>query len=178
MDTQFVRPDLQPKVASRCLGGHETCQLHINKLRAGAGQTLTVDLKGSNLHNYFNVMAAGSENALFIGSSSGNSFRGLPPSDGDVRVRVYLMPTAALLITPRRRCPVGPVMAKRSLGVMPSGSAGPRTAPRFLFVQGNAVASDQPAPLALQRRGDFSLLRLGENLEVYEIVDALVLGGS
>jgi hypothetical protein len=65
------------------------------KLRAGAGQTLTVELKGSNLQNYFNVMAAGSDSALFIGSSSGNSFRGLLPSDGDVTVRLYLMRPAA-----------------------------------------------------------------------------------
>jgi hypothetical protein len=65
------------------------------KLRAGAGQTLTVELKGSNLQNYFNVMPAGSENALFIGSSSGNSFRGLLSSDGDVRVRLFLMRPAA-----------------------------------------------------------------------------------
>jgi hypothetical protein len=64
-------------------------------LRAGAGQTMTVELKGSNLQNYFNVMAAGTDNALFIGSSSGNRFRGLLPSDGDVRVRVYLMRPAA-----------------------------------------------------------------------------------
>jgi len=64
-------------------------------LRAGAGQAMTVELKGSNLQNYFNVMAAGTDNALFIGSSAGNSFRGLLPSDGDVRVRVYLMRPAA-----------------------------------------------------------------------------------
>jgi hypothetical protein len=64
-------------------------------LRAGAGQAMTVELMGSNLQNYFNVMAAGTDNALFIGSSSGNSFRGLLPSDGDVRVRVYLMRPAA-----------------------------------------------------------------------------------
>ena len=51
------------------------------KLRAGAGQTLAVELKGSNLQNYFNVMAAGTENALFIASSSGNRFSGLLPSD-------------------------------------------------------------------------------------------------
>jgi hypothetical protein len=44
-------------------------------------------------------------------------------------------------------------------------------------VQGKAVASDQPEPLAVQRRGDVSLLRLGDNFEVYVIVDALVLGG-
>jgi hypothetical protein len=39
------------------------------------------------------------------------------------------------------------------------------------------VASDQPEPLSVQRRGDGSLLRLGENFESYEIVDALVVGG-
>ena len=64
-------------------------------LRAGAGQTLTVELKGSNLQNYVNVIAAGADNALFIGSSSGNRFRGLLPSDGDIKVRVYLMRAAA-----------------------------------------------------------------------------------
>lgn len=64
-------------------------------VRAGAGQTLTVELKGSNPQNYFNVMAAGTDTALFIGSSSGNRFSGLLPSDGDVRVRVYLMRPAA-----------------------------------------------------------------------------------
>lgn len=64
-------------------------------LRAGAGQALTVELKASNPQNYFNVLAAGTDTALFIGSSSGTSFRGLLPSDGDVRVRVYLMRPAA-----------------------------------------------------------------------------------
>ncbi|MCP9834315.1 MULTISPECIES: hypothetical protein [unclassified Cyanobium] len=38
---------------------------------------------------------AGTDTALFIGSSSGNRFRGPLPSDGDVRVRVYLMRPAA-----------------------------------------------------------------------------------
>jgi len=65
------------------------------KLRAGAGQTLTVELKGSNPQNYFNVMVAGTDNALFIGSSSGTRFSGLLPSDSDVSVRVYLMRPAA-----------------------------------------------------------------------------------
>jgi hypothetical protein len=195
------------------------------KLRAGAGQTLTVELKGSNLQNYFNVMAAGSENALFIGSSSGNSFRGLLPSDGDVRVRLFLMRPAA-----RRQemsnyslrlaivgTPLAPLPASRdallpgtpyhAAAEVPCGSGGGSggsakvawckafvirrannsatvvvTSPagqkrQFLFVQGKAVASDQPEPLALQRRGNVSLLRLGNNFENYEIFDALVLGG-
>ena len=191
------------------------------KLWAGAGQTLTVDLKGSNLQNYFNVMAAGSDNALFIGSSSGHNFRGPLPSDGDVRVRVFLMRPAA-----RRHetsnyslrlgisgIPLAPVPASRdallpgtpyhAAAEVPCGSGGSAKVARckafvirrannsatvvvtnpegqkrqFLFVQGKAVASDQPEPLTLQRLGDVSLLRLGENVEIYEIVDALVLGG-
>jgi hypothetical protein len=48
---------------------------------------------------------------------------------------------------------------------------------QFLLVQSKAVAADQPAPLAVQRRGDVSLLRLGDNFELDEIVDALVLAG-
>jgi len=191
------------------------------KLRAGAGQTLTVDLKGSNLQNYFNVIAAGSNSALFIGSSSGNSFRGLLPSDGDITVRIYLMRPAA-----RRQeastyslrigiggAPLAPVPASRDALIpgtvyhasaeVPCGLGSGGTAARcqafvirrannsatvvvtspegqkrqFLFVQGKAVASDQPEQLIVQRRGDVSVLRLGENFERYEIVDALVVGG-
>ena len=48
---------------------------------------------------------------------------------------------------------------------------------QFLFVNGKAVASDQPEKLMVQKRGDVSLLSLGENFERYEIVDALVVGG-
>jgi hypothetical protein len=191
------------------------------KLRAGAGQTLTVDLKGSNPQNYFNVMAAGSENALFIGSSSGNSFHGVLPSDGDVRVRVFLMRPAArrhetsnyslrlgisgiplapvapssdallpgtpyhaaaevlcgsIGITKVSRCKAFVIRRdNNSATVVITSPAGQKR--QFLFVQGKAVASDQPEPLAVQRRGDVSLLRLGENFEFYEIVDALVSGG-
>jgi hypothetical protein len=191
------------------------------KLRAGAGQTLTVELQGSNPQNYFNVLAAGTDTALFIGSSSGNRFRGLLPSDGDVRVRVYLMRPAA-----RRNetstyslkvgiggAPLAPVPASRD-ALIPgtpyhasadvpcvSGSSGKGasckasvirrannsatvvvTIPggqkrQFLFVKGKAVASDQPEKLSVQRRGDVSVLTLGENFERYEIVDALVVGG-
>ena len=191
------------------------------KLRAGAGQTMTVELKGSNPQNYFNVMAAGTDNAMFIGSSTGNRFRGLLPSDGDVRVRVYLMrPTARRNETSTYSlnvgisgAPLAPVPASRD-ALIPGtpyhasadvpcvfGSSGKATRCKasvirrsnnsgtvvvtnpegqkrqFLFVKGNAVASDQPEKLSVQRRGDGSVLLLGENVERYEIVDALVVGG-
>jgi hypothetical protein len=190
-------------------------------LRAGAGQTLTVELKGSNPQNYFNVMAAGTDNAMFIGSSTGNRFRSLLPSDGDVRVRVYLMRPAARrhetstysLNVGISGAPLAPVPASRD-ALIPGtpyhasadvacvfGSSGKATRCKasvirrtnnsgtvvvtnpegqkrqFLFVKGNAVASDQPEKLSVQRRGDVSVLLLGENVERYEIVDALVVGG-
>ena len=190
-------------------------------LRAGAGQTLTVDLKGSNLQNYFNVLAAGTDTALFIGSSAGNSFRGLLPSDGDVRVRVYLMrPAARRLESSRYSLRLGidgdalaPIPASHD-ALIPgtpyhasaevpciSGSSGKAASCKasvirrannsatvvvmnpegqkrqFLFVNGKAVASDQAEQLMVQKRGDVSLLSLGENFERYEIVDALVVGG-
>ena len=44
-------------------------------------------------------------------------------------------------------------------------------------MQGKGVASDQPEALSVQRRGDVSVLLLGENFERYEIVNALVVGG-
>ena len=191
------------------------------KLRAGAGQTLTVDLKGSNTQNDFNVMAAGSDSALFIGSSSGNSFRGLLPSDGDVTVRVYLMRPAARRMESSSYSlrvgisgtPLAPVPASQDAlipgtpfhasaeVVCRSGSSGKAascqasvirrsnnsgtvvvTNPegqkrQFLFVNGKAVATDQPEKLLVQRRGDVSVISLGENLERYEILDALVVGG-
>ncbi len=191
------------------------------KLRASAGQTLTVELKGSNLQNYFNVIAAGTDNALFIGSSSGNRFSGFLPSDGDVRVRVYLMRPAArrnetstyslkvgisgapLTAVPASRDALIPGTPYHASAEVPcvSGSSGKATRCKasvirradnsgtvvvtnpegqkrqFLFVKGKAVASDQPEALTVQRRGDVSVLLLGENFERYEIVDALVVGG-
>jgi len=191
------------------------------ELRAGAGQTLTVELRASNPQNYFNVMAAGSDSALFIGSTSGDRFSGLLPSDGDVTVRVYLMRPAARrnesstysLRTGISGAPLAPVPAS-SDAVLPgtpyhasaevpcaSGSSAKATScqasvirranssgtvvvtnpggqkRQFLFVKGKAVASDQPERLTVQRRGDVSVLSLGENFERYEIVDALVVGG-
>lgn len=64
-------------------------------LGAAAGQTMTVTLKTSNASNYFNVLPPGSDEALFIGSTSGNTFTGTLPAKGDYTVRVYLMRNAA-----------------------------------------------------------------------------------
>lgn len=66
------------------------------ELRARAGQTMTVTLKTSNGANYFNVLPPGSDDvAIFVGSTSGNEFSGTLPADGEYKIRVYLMRSAA-----------------------------------------------------------------------------------
>ena len=65
-------------------------------LGAKAGQQMTVELHSDNPQNYFNILPPGSsDEALFVGSSSGNRFEGTLPDSGDYRVRVYLMRAAA-----------------------------------------------------------------------------------
>lgn len=64
-------------------------------LGARAGQVMTVDFAPTNPSAYFNVMRGTDPAAIFIGSTSGNSFSGALPADGDYRIRVYLMRSAA-----------------------------------------------------------------------------------
>ncbi len=65
------------------------------RLRAAGGQTMEVSLEASNASTYFNVLPPGDETALFVGSTSGNSFVGTLPKDGEYTVRLYLMRNAA-----------------------------------------------------------------------------------
>jgi hypothetical protein len=66
------------------------------KLRARAGQTMSVKLKTSNGSNYFNVLPPGSQDvAIFVGSSGGNEWSAPLEADGEYTVRVYLMRSAA-----------------------------------------------------------------------------------
>lgn len=60
-----------------------------------AGRTLTVVLRSDNRSNHFNILAPGARDALFVGSVSGNSFRGKVLTGGDYTVQVYLMRNAA-----------------------------------------------------------------------------------
>jgi hypothetical protein len=64
-------------------------------LRASAGQTMIVDMKASKGAAFFNVLPPGSTGeAIFVGSSDGNHFKGELPADGDYTIRVYLMGAA------------------------------------------------------------------------------------
>jgi len=64
-------------------------------LGARAGQTMSVTLKTNNGANYFNVLPPGSEAAIAIGANLGNQWTGTLPVDGDYRIRIFLMRSAA-----------------------------------------------------------------------------------
>lgn len=64
-------------------------------LGAKAGQTMQVEMKSDNGANSFNVQAPGGKAAIGMGETSGNAWSGTLPVDGDYRVRVYLMRSAA-----------------------------------------------------------------------------------
>lgn len=64
-------------------------------VRAAAGQTMTVSMRATNASTYFNILPAGSDEALFIGSTAGNNYTGRLPRTGAYTVRVYLMRNAA-----------------------------------------------------------------------------------
>lgn len=65
-------------------------------VRARAGQALSVKLATKHGANYFNVLPPGSNDvALFVGSMGGAEWAGVVSADGDYKVRVYLMRSAA-----------------------------------------------------------------------------------
>jgi hypothetical protein len=86
------KPGTSAETIRNTLKGDETIDY---VLAASAGQRMTVTLKSSNSSLYFNVLPPGSEEAIFIGSTSGNTWSGDLLKDGDYSVRVYLMRNAA-----------------------------------------------------------------------------------
>ena len=65
-------------------------------LQAKAGQAMSVTFKPTNPRAYFNILPPGSTgDAIFIGSTSGNEWTGTLPTDGEYKVRTYLMRSAA-----------------------------------------------------------------------------------
>lgn len=62
---------------------------------ARAGQVMHATLQTNNASAYFNVWTPGADEALFVGSTTGNRFSATLPADGDYRVQVYLMRNAA-----------------------------------------------------------------------------------
>ena len=65
-------------------------------LEASKGQHMSVSMSTDNASSYFNILAPGeSEAAMFIGSTSGNEYKGTLPKSGNYKIRVYLMRNAA-----------------------------------------------------------------------------------
>jgi len=96
-DIREERVRFQAGTSGTTLKGHLRGREEVDyMLGAKAGQHMTVELHTDNPQNYFNILPPGSsEEAIFVGSSSGNRFDGSLPDSGDYRIRVYLMRAAA-----------------------------------------------------------------------------------
>ncbi len=79
-------------VIEAALKGDETVDYVVS---AAAGQVLSVDLSSTSPSLFFNILSQGAEEALFIGSTSGNVADILLPAAGNYVIRVYVMRNAA-----------------------------------------------------------------------------------
>ena len=70
-------------------------QDHNYVVDARAGQTMTVNLQPTKGSPYMNINGPGAIEAMFIGSTSGNSFSGRLPTSGRYVVQVYQMRATA-----------------------------------------------------------------------------------
>ncbi len=91
INVQFAAGTSSQKISGSLKGKNDV----IYKLRAGAGQTMKVNLKGQRTTVYFNVNPPGGDTALFVGSSEGDVFEGKLPADGVYEIVVYQMGAAA-----------------------------------------------------------------------------------
>lgn len=88
---QFNQGASETQIKGR-IKGRETVDYTV---RARPGHVLSVTFKRRNRSAYFNILPPGSEEAIFIGSSSGDSFKAKMAIDGLYTIRVYLMRNAA-----------------------------------------------------------------------------------
>jgi hypothetical protein len=65
------------------------------RLVAGAGQTLAVDLKATNGAQYFNIVAPGSNEGMYISETGGQQAKVVLPTDGAYVIQTFLMRSAA-----------------------------------------------------------------------------------
>ena len=85
---QFAKGTSSATVKGK-LSGDQYMDYQVN---AQAGQAMTVTLVNPDGRAFFNVLPPGSNGeAVFIGSSEGNSFKGPVPGNGATTVRVYQM---------------------------------------------------------------------------------------
>lgn len=104
-------------------------------LNAQAGQYANISMATDNGANYFNILPPGSnDEAIFVGSTSGNQYEGTLPTSGDYKIRVYLMRSAA------RRDEA----ANYRLEMIVSGSGGSASGSGGSNVQDDAVVPGTP----------------------------------
>jgi hypothetical protein len=110
-----------------------------------SGQSLSVSFKPGNRSAYFNILPPGSDEAVFIGSTSGNSFTARLSAEGTYTIRVYLMRNAA-----RRKETSGYTL---TVGIAEEKSAPRLSFDRTLELQGIRfrVSSEQSGSLATLR---------------------------
>lgn len=90
--TRDLAPGSKPVTVRGTINGTESTDYRIKAL---AGQTLTVLLKARHPQTYFNLIQSGGQEAMFIGSIAGNKAEVIIPTDGDYTLQVYSMRTAA-----------------------------------------------------------------------------------
>jgi hypothetical protein len=146
----FKKGEAAAKVESS-IRGRETVDY---VLGARAGQAMIVELSSKNPGAYFNVMAAGADTALFIGSIYGSRFEGTLPNDGDYIVRVYLVRSAA-----RRQ-----ETASYTLDVKISGGALPDTLADYDASGSIKCSVDAPS---LEGSCDFRVKRSATGAEIW-----------
>ena len=96
-DMREQRVQFEPGDATATVDGTITGYEAVDYLLgARAGQTMSVTMTTDHGATYFNVLPPDSEDeADFVGSTEGNSFSGRLDLDGDWKVRVYMMRSAA-----------------------------------------------------------------------------------
>lgn len=67
----------------------------IYKLKANAGQVMSILFAPKNASCYFNLIPPGTDEAIHIGSTSGNEFAGTLGVGGEYKTQIYLMRSAA-----------------------------------------------------------------------------------
>lgn len=86
------KPGASSTVLTGTIKGDETVDY---ELGARARQTMKVSFKSASTSASFNVLPPGSEAAIAIGDLVGNEWSGTLPTDGNYRVRVFLVRAAA-----------------------------------------------------------------------------------
>lgn len=112
-------------------------------VRARQGQSATIKLTTGHTATYFNLLAPGEQDvAFFNASTQGKAYEGTLPADGQYRVRVYMMRSAA------RRGERADYTLEVAIAAATSGQA-PKGPPGDAKVAGTDFHATGPLPCSL-----------------------------